>query len=151
MSDNSFDDLRNIFDTFLEMGGQKFDVERNDVIIATYDGLTNTSSSGEKYIGFHPTCDIQCGDWLITVSYTHLDVYKRQVLWFHCFSVNNAPTALYIAGVYRKYNHLCFLPHYFFKFVIIKATVVIHRSICSCALLFFGKSRYNPFIYCSVI
>ena len=42
MSDNSFDDLRNIFDTFLEMGGQKFDVERNDVIIATYDGLTNT-------------------------------------------------------------------------------------------------------------
>ena len=65
MSDNSFDDLRNIFDTFLEMGGQKFDVERNDVIIATYDVLTNTSSSGEKYIGFHPTCDIQCGDWLI--------------------------------------------------------------------------------------
>ena len=47
MSDNSFDDLRNIFDTFLEMGGQKFDVERNDVIIATYDGLTNTSRSEE--------------------------------------------------------------------------------------------------------
>ncbi len=55
MSDNSFDDLRNIFDTFLEMGGQKkFDVERNDVIIATYDGLTNTSSSGEKIHRFPP-------------------------------------------------------------------------------------------------
>ncbi len=54
-----------IFERFLRLNGQKFDVERVGIIIETYDGLPNTSSNGEKYIGFRPGSDIKPGDWLI--------------------------------------------------------------------------------------
>lgn len=65
MQNNAFKGLSTVFETFLNQSGQKFQIERNNTIIATYDGLTNTSSRGEKYIGFRPTSDIQQGDWLI--------------------------------------------------------------------------------------
>ena len=59
--------ISGVFEYFLQMSGQEFRVERNNAIIATCDGLTNTSSSGEQYIGFRPSSDIQPGDWLINV------------------------------------------------------------------------------------
>lgn len=59
--------ISDVFEYFLQMNGQEFRVERNNAIIATYDGLTNTSSSGEQYIGFPPSSDVQQGDWLINV------------------------------------------------------------------------------------
>lgn len=58
-------ELGQIFDFFLQMNGQKFQVERNGNILSTYDGLVNTSSDNTPYIGFQPTVDIQRGDWLI--------------------------------------------------------------------------------------
>lgn len=61
-------DISKIFDTFLKLDGQKFNVERNGSIIATYDGLTNTSSTGKDYIGFRPEADIKPNDWLINCA-----------------------------------------------------------------------------------
>lgn len=64
MSNNPFNSLYNVFEKLLKSNGQEFHVERDNEIIATYDGLANTSN-GEKYIGFRTTADIKLGDWLI--------------------------------------------------------------------------------------
>lgn len=54
------------FSLLLETHGQTYDVERDSVIIGSYDGISNHEKSTHKpYIGFEPKTDIQRGDWVI--------------------------------------------------------------------------------------
>lgn len=51
---------------FMRMGGEKFEVYRNEEKVSEVDGLSNHEESTKKaYLGFYPNADIKIGDWLI--------------------------------------------------------------------------------------
>jgi len=52
-------------DVAMEMAGEDFELNRNEIKVAEIKGIRNTDkSSKRKYIGFYPGTDIQPGDWL---------------------------------------------------------------------------------------
>ncbi len=58
--------MRNSFEGFIKRSGQKYQIERNNNIVAEIDGLPNhEQASGKSYIGFMPSSDVKSGDWVI--------------------------------------------------------------------------------------
>lgn len=50
---------------FMKIGGEKFEVFRNDERISEVEGLPNHEEATKKaYVGFYPTTDIKPGDWI---------------------------------------------------------------------------------------
>lgn len=51
--------------SFMKMGGEFFDVIRNEEVVGKIEGLPNhEKESRKKYVGFYEGSDIQVGDWI---------------------------------------------------------------------------------------
>ncbi|CAH0345727.1 hypothetical protein [Bacillus sp. CECT 9360] len=71
-------------ESFMEMGGEQFEVYRNDIKIEEVEGVPNREKETNRaYIGFYPNTDIEVGDRLvgkISKNKYYIDDKKSQVI-----------------------------------------------------------------------
>lgn len=69
---------------FMRLGGEKFEVHRNNEKISEVEGLPNHEEATKKaYIGFEPHTNIEVGDWLVGMlsnNYFYIEDIKSDIV-----------------------------------------------------------------------
>lgn len=76
---------------FMKMGGEKFEVYRNNKKISEVEGLLNHEESSKKaFVGFYPETDIKPGDWIrgvVSNNYLFIEDIKTDVVHGKAFQL----------------------------------------------------------------